>query len=67
MFLAAIHLIGVNTDSRLNIGFVEQAQQRFAVMAIGRGGFNRQLPSSNILNSSNPEYAGRLAASDTGA
>lgn len=42
MFLAAIGLVGMNTDSRLDIGFIEQIQQRLAIMAIGRGGFNRQ-------------------------
>jgi hypothetical protein len=42
MFPAAIRLIGLNTDSRLDIGFIEQIQQWLAVMAIGRSRLNRR-------------------------
>ena len=41
MFLTTIRFVGMNASSRLNIGFIEQTQQRLAVMTIGGRGFNR--------------------------
>jgi len=37
MFLAAIRLVGMDADSRPDMGFLQQNQQRLDVMAIGHG------------------------------
>lgn len=41
MFLSAMRFVRMNMGSRLDNGFIEQAQYRLAVMAIGRGGSYR--------------------------